>query len=446
MSAIKGDGILTSTASNLIASAFNIFIGLFIGIAVTRALGPELKGQYASIMLIITLYAPLMMFGYQGGILYYAMSKTINPKFFFFSGLIVNFLFSTIIALSMYALTSHGIFGSISKNVVKPDLIVGLFSIPVVLLASYCNRILRSFGLFKIGNIRTIIGSVVTAIFYLTLILFDNLKLVTVLYGYIIGQLVEFCTSFLFIINKINPVWHWDMKQILLPMRYGLKDWASVVISKSNDKFDLIILSFLMSAGTFGIYNVAIGLAGLVSVIPSSYLDVFYFQIANLERREGLNLYAKSTRITLFITLIICLALIAVGYPLILMLYGKAFSMAYLALVFYSPGIVFLVGARISIKFYAGIGRPLRNSLVYLFGFCISLPFYYLLIPKFGIIGAAISSSIAYFGAFLFSFFQIHKEYNVSIGDILIYKKEDFDYIRLQLTKFPIFGNYFQPK
>jgi O-antigen/teichoic acid export membrane protein len=83
-------------------------------------------------------------------------------------------------------------------------------------------------------------------------------------------------------------------------------------------------------------------------------------------------------------------------------------------------------------------GKPLNNSLIYIAGILVGMPFHFWVIPKYGIQGAAVASSIAYFSAFSFSFWQLHRDYKVSLGEIIIPQSEDIKYVKMQLAKISV--------
>ena len=123
--------------------------------------------------------------------------------------------------------------------------------------------------------------------------------------------------------------------------------------------------------------------------------------------------------------------------PLVFILYGEQFSAGAQVIMFYAPGVVFQVAARLSNKFYAARGRPLKNTVMYLCGFIVSVPFYYVLIPGMGLSGAAVASSIGYFAAFIASFLQLRWEYGISFFDVFGFRRDDWALVVDRLRSLP---------
>jgi O-antigen/teichoic acid export membrane protein len=429
---------IVSTLSNLIASNVSLIIGIASGIIVTRSLGPELKGEYANLKLVVSLYAPFLLFGYQGGVLYYGLRQKLDLQQFFWTGAALSFGLGLVCMPILAALVQNGILGSIAQNSTPLHVWLALGTIPALFLNAYMERVIRVYHLFRAANVRLIIALVVPLLFYLVLFFTLGINLTWALVGLLLGQLSALVMNFYFVIQRLKVQFCWQGRFIFYPFTYGYKDLLVMVVGRSNDKIDQIILTFLLAPAAFGIYVVGVGLSNLVNKIPSSYITVFYNQIAKRSPQEGLPLYARAQRITFILTALAAIALAILAYPLIYLMYGNAFTAAAWVVVLYTPGLIFQVAARVSIKFYAGQGKPLKNSLVYIAGIVAGLPFYFWLIPKYGIRGAAIASSIAYFAAFSFSFWQLNRDYGVSLRDIVIPQRDDIKYVKMQLAKIPV--------
>lgn len=441
---MKKESRLRSTLGNMAAALVNLVLGLGTGIIISRALGPSLKGEYNSLKLIITLYTPFLTFGYTAGVLYYGIRKQIDLQRFFWVGFFLMTVLGVLLIPVFFPLVTKGYLGSIGAESASEEIFTALLAVPLIYMNSYSERVIQSYNLFIASNVRVVLGGLITFFYYLIVWVFFSMTLMHALYGFVFGQLFQVLSNLYFIIKFVKVRWRLSFKPIFKPWRYGIQGWLNRIIAMSNDKFDQIILTFQLSSGAFGIYTVGVGLSNLVTQLPNSYGKVFFNQIAETDNvREALVIYARAQRVTFIITLIISLCLAVVAYPLILVLYGSEFLAAAAVVFLYAPGVVFQVAAKLSIRFYAGQGKPLKNSLVYLIGILVSLPFYFWLVPLYGINGAAIASSIAYLTAFMFSFYQIHREFGVRLYDLLVFKKDDWYYIRVQLAKLPRIGKYF---
>jgi 4-hydroxybenzoate polyprenyltransferase len=97
-----------STLVNFVGSQSIFIINLLTGILVARALGPENKGVYVASVLVITVYSPIFVFGYNGGVLYNFVTKRLNISSFFYVALTALFVISLFSGLSVMLLAQQG--------------------------------------------------------------------------------------------------------------------------------------------------------------------------------------------------------------------------------------------------------------------------------------------------------------------------------------------------
>lgn len=434
--ALKQERSAQSVLSNLGTNVYMTLSGLVISVLVARQLGPELKGEYNALLLISTLYAPLLVFGYSNGVLYYGIRELLDIRRYFWSGLSLIFLLSTAIIGVLIVLMEYGLLGSVIQGIDFSAKILLLSFIPIILSNVYFEKIMRSFHLFKASNKRLIIATSLMLLFYLAYTLIaGGMTLKAAIIGVLISHCSQFTFNIQFIIRKIKVKTMLSLNNIFLPWKYGIQVWMNQMIAKSNNKFDQIILSFLMSSGNFAIYVVGVSFSNLAIKLPESYINVFYNKMVGKEVDFQLNTFKVLQRFTSTMVLCVCIALLLLSGYIIPLMYGNGFIDSVIVVAFYLPGVLFQVLGRFNIKFYAAMGKPLKNSLVYLVGMLTSLPFYFILVPKYGIIGAAIASSIAYFAAYAFSFWQISKDFKVPLIDTLFFRKSDIPFWKVQIAQ-----------
>jgi O-antigen/teichoic acid export membrane protein len=435
MTIVKKEAPHISAISNFLSSIFLMAVGIATGIIVTRSLGPELKGQYSGILLILTLYIPLLPLGYYGGVLYYGLKNKIDLKELFWAGFLLMGTIGLGAIPSLYLFTINGFFGSIPQSVNPSILMIALTSAPLILLNAYCERILRARHQFRVINRRANFVAVLLFLYFTSLLILSQITLANAVIGVLLSHLVILLLNIVFIVKSLRPQTRIKTTQLLKPWRYGFQAWSIQIVSKFNDRFDQVILVYIMASTEFGIYMVGVALSNMLLKLPSSYADVLFNQIAEREIDDAVAVYAKAQRITIAISALSALVLSIAAYPLIYLFYGIDFADASKVVIFYAPGLIFQAGARQTVKFYGGIGRPLFNTLIYFFGFIVSIPCYFVLIPKLGIVGAAIASSLAYSIAFFASFFFLQREFGVKISSVLFIRMSDIRYIQSRLRR-----------
>ena len=170
-------------------------------------------------------------------------------------------------------------------------------------------------------------------------------------------------------------------------------------------------------------------------MISGALATVLFPKISSIGGLKANDFTPRITRHTFFILMVFSFLLLISAKTLISFFFGAEFLPAVLPLMVMLPGILaFGVGGVLAADL-AGRGKPqyaIYSSFVCL---AVSLPLNIILIPRLGIFGAAIASSIAYWAdtlVILFAFLKISKK---PLTDVLIIKKQDFgDYSRFITT------------
>ncbi len=180
-------------------------------------------------------------------------------------------------------------------------------------------------------------------------------------------------------------------------MRFGIKVGLVNLVSLLNYRADLYIVALLATTADLGMYTVAIAAAESLLVPTQVAALVTSPHIGSLDKNAAARLAARCIRVNLLIALAVCGLLFIVATPLVHLLYGAAFLPVVPALRILLLGVLALsLGSPMATYFTLKMGRPevpLRlagTSAV----ICIAVAI--VLLPQFGIVGAAIGSSTAY--------------------------------------------------
>ena len=137
--------------------------------------------------------------------------------------------------------------------------------------------------------------------------------------------------------------------------------------------------------------------AELLLIIPEAVTTPLMKRL--LQQDAGMDkLTPLALRLTATVMLGACLSMALVGEWLIVTLFGAAYQPAYPALLALLPGLFGLCYASILRLDLLGKNRPGAVSLMMGVGAAANLILNVVLIPRFGIAGAALASSIAYLG------------------------------------------------
>lgn len=169
---------------------------------------------------------------------------------------------------------------------------------------------------------------------------------------------------------------------------------------------DIVLIQFYHGSQMTGYYKAALKLAEFVWFIPRIVQTTLLHSTSELwvEDKHSMitEISGRLTRYTFLFTALLIIGLGALAEPTVTLYYGQEFQPSVVPLLILLPGALGFAIARPIMAI--GQGKGELRYLVYATGTAafINLGLNLLLIPRFGIIGAAVATSIGYFSMLLF--------------------------------------------
>jgi O-antigen/teichoic acid export membrane protein len=178
-------------------------------------------------------------------------------------------------------------------------------------------------------------------------------------------------------------------------LRFGGRAILGTVAERLQFRADSFIVNAVDGVRATGIYSVTSGLAETLWYVPNALGTVMFSRAVDPKADAG-RIAAVLTRTTIAVALVTAIPAFALGPRLVRLVYGSAFSDAGVALRLILPGIVAYSVVAVLSRYIVGRGRPGMGTLVLLAGLALNIVANLILVPRFGINGAAASSSISY--------------------------------------------------
>ena len=195
--------------------------------------------------------------------------------------------------------------------------------------------------------------------------------------------------------------------------------FLTAVLFLTISQTDIIMLGMLSDEQSVGIYSIALKLAGLTAFVLNAINSILGPKFSELYHKgdmdELIYVAKKSSKMIFWATAPLAAALIIGGYW-ILEIFGEAFTLGYLALVVLAAA-QFINAACGSVGYFlnmTGSQRQYRNIIF--FSAIINVFGNYLLIPYFGISGAAFASMAGIIFANILPLLYIKRKFNFYIG------------------------------
>ena len=175
-------------------------------------------------------------------------------------------------------------------------------------------------------------------------------------------------------------------------------------------KIDQIMLGQMLGDDAVGIYSAAVRISEVWYFIPMMVVaSVFPSILESRKRNEAQYLHRLQRLYDLMVLLSVSLAIFMtfLSRPIVVGLYGPAYAEAGLVLAIHIWGSVFVFLGVASSQWFIAENRQILSFQRTLLGFIINVFLNYILIPEFGVTGAAISSVSANLSAaYLFDFIR----------------------------------------
>lgn len=384
-----------------LASAVALPLGFIITVLMGRYLGAGDLGLYR---MTTTLYGIAMLVAAIGipaaMIKYVAEFKDDRTKFnrIVSSGVITS-LFLGIGFVALFYFTS-GIFAGIFDMPGLPGLLKMLSPVfPFALVGGALLGMLNGLREMKKYAAATIIQSVLMVIITVVLIYYGF-----GVTGAVIGVVLSSVGSCAFLIWTCRGYFDITLEGYRQTTRkllgFGAQIFGANAINMINYQADIVLIAYFLTATDVGYYAVAVGLSKFFWIIPQAIQTITYPATseywANNNHSALQTMIDKSMKYTACVLLPIGLGVGFFAGDIITLIFGKDFGYAILPLQILIVG---TVGYGIAAKAIGGstsaIGRPDINLKVIFVSAFVNIILNLLLIPRFGIIGAAVATTVS---------------------------------------------------
>lgn len=283
-----------------------------------------------------------------------------------------------------------------------PVLRVFMLGLPIVVLASVLIAVIRAFKAMAHRLMIYDIGMKVVRAAIFVPAIFLGYVFGGAIVAYFGAMLFTLAASWFVIRKKLFPKYseypNVPVAKKLLSFSWplGLTGATSLAATRS----DIILLGYFLTSKDIGIFTPAVVIAQMLSYISRSFELIFLPVVSEFFARENkaqLSLIFKSVSKWLFIILLLALLFIVV-FPkeTILLLYGKEYADGWRALLVLALG--FSIGTAVSLSgnILVAAGHTKLSLASEIVGAVGSLSLNFILIPIYGIVGAAVAAGASF--------------------------------------------------
>ena len=300
------------------------------------------------------------------------------------------------------------------------------------------SSFLKGFKLFKDLYVTTIIYAVFRVLLFASLFMlnkyFDySFSTLQLLWAHVFCLSLIMIFTFYFFIKKIDfyPNFYLNKKDLTVFLKYCVVGLVVLVINFLSRKADIWIIDFSLDKERLGYYAVAIGLCDFVLQIPMTLRSVLFPYLSSTKSElERVKLLSVFSRFNFTIIFVIAIGFISVSSFLIPIMFGSEFESSVVPFQILVIAISFIGFRSFLMAYFMSVDKQKINVIGASIGLITLLFFDYILVPKFGIVGAAYGALISYFLSTAFVYLSFYKYESQVKHNLFFVSKEDISKIK----------------
>ncbi len=382
-----------------------MFFKLASSVIVTRTLGAQLYGIYVLAVAILSFCEIIALFGLENTVVRFVSqfkalgdAPRLRGIIFGVAGLVL--LLSPAVYTGLFVLSPYLSETFFSKPVLIPVLKIIAISLPFSCISRLTLAALQGIKLIKYKVYVQQFILPITRIFLFTSTVLLGYGLKGLAYSYLLAEFVGAVFSIYYLFRNIPEVT--CFKPIVVEIRkiiyFTVPLFFSTFLNRVMERADILIMGYFLPANMLGIYGIAKRFTPFIILPLYAFNNIFAPIISDLYTKKNMSeLKIQFKRVTrwIFITSLPIFTLLIFYSQTILSIFGPDFVVGYQAMIILCIGQV-INAASGSVGFMLIMtGRPLVDTLNSSFLCIINVLLNFLLIPIYGIVGAAFAGALS---------------------------------------------------
>ncbi len=406
----------------------NAFFAIIILYLIANHIGSEGMGVIALILLGITIIQ-LVIDLFAGSALIYFASRTklgqlLFPAYFWIGIVVATFYF-------LFTLINTW-FPALTALVVPDGYAIHIFALALLggLMVTHYNLLLGKERI-KIYNVLfTVQISTMLLVFIYQLFVVKNTNVDAYLIGLYSGYGIAAVGGFIAVVFKSGGMeisgWRATTRKVL---KYGMVTQMANILNIGNNRISFYVIRYFLGLSVLGIYNAGIQLTEGLRVIGQSIAVVQFSTISNTNEPEYARILTiRLMKLSVLLTAMALFILLIIPEEIYSLLLTKDFSGVKPVIIALSPGVMALAINNIFSHYFSGMGNPKVNLYAKITGLVFTVILLFILIPTFGIIGAAITASVSYIATVIHQYIVFEKQTKTRFAEWLPVKEDYQDF------------------
>jgi O-antigen/teichoic acid export membrane protein len=418
------------SASVLATQVLVTALGVGTSVITARMLGPHDRGLFQLLVLLPTTLANFVKFGIPQANVYFMRRRGASAADVATNSIWFALALGGGLAVVAYLFRDR-MLSSFLREAPAATVPAVLALVPCVLLQTFFSGVLQAEQRFREFNFQQLMPALL-ALLGMPIAL---VWLRTGLVGAIVTQTVIAIVVTVWLavrVHRTAPLrvgWNPVLARGMLS--FGGKSYLQTLASTLHFRIDQYMIAYFLDPAQVGLYAVAVNLTNLLLKVPDASGTVLYPRLAAAGERDAHKQTSAVCRHTLFVMVVAALCY-AIGGPFaIRLLYGRAYVGAIRPLLLMLPGIVMISLYLLLTRNFTSRNRQQVNIVAAVAALGINVGLNCVLIPRWGISGAAVSTAVSYSIAALILLVMFVRESGYTVGQIVLVGRADLEgYVR----------------
>lgn len=381
----------------LCARIILLAIALISSVVLARSLGPEGRGLFALVLLLPELARNLGLLGFEQANAVYAGLEPEKRSSLIWQSVGVAAVAGSLmtgIGISFILFGAPG-FPALSQGPLWLYLLA-LATVPARLVVEYWYAILRGINRIVLLNVVEVTTKIASLVLIVVFVAWLRLNVAGAVWADVVISIatVALIGVLLWLVGAWGkPCWDWPLWRRTLG--FALPAYGGSVAAYLNYRVDELIIAAVLSVEQLGFYVLAVGLVERLWILTGAVANVLLPHLTNSRQRDPM-LPAIIARHVLLWTALACLIVFVGAETMIGMLFSSAFLPAVAPVRWLLPGILMLSVGKVLVAELLAREKPYYSVWATGLATIVNVVCNIILIPRLGLSGAALASSMSY--------------------------------------------------
>ncbi|HEV2125526.1 MAG TPA: oligosaccharide flippase family protein [Chloroflexota bacterium] len=418
--------VLTTAAT----SGFLAVLALATGVLAARLLGPAGRGHLAAAQAVGTLLGTIGGLSLAEAIIFF-VGRRIRPPMVILRTATLVATASTVVLITA-AFFSMPLLLAGQPGAIDAARVYALIGVPLVLLG-FPTTLMRALQRYDLWNLLRLIGPVCWLLVLLAFTLAAAKEVALIIASFILLQVLLSPLVWFLIPRSGRSDRGVDLALIKPMLRYGTPLFLATLPQALNLRLDQLLIANVETADQLGLYAVSVSWAGIGLPLLVAIGAVLFPKLAAMQPGSARTALAESSRAGAAIALVIGV-ISAVSAPIMVpLLFGDSFSVPFILHVLLAAA-TSVLGLNVIIEEgLRGLGSPRSVLLAESTGLAVTVLLLVLLVPRLGIIGAALASLVAYAMVNAILVWTLKRRVGVGASELLVPRLADLHNVQRRL-------------